>query len=104
MQYPGHTQPINTPSTRTPSPRSTHKHQFTYFPGAQVYFDNETGAWFWPQGGNWKTGASLPGSVVVSPADAVPVQLDTDIPYEHHDVVTRFYPVQPKGTRTAIGH
>lgn len=101
--YVARTQPISTPTTRGASPRSTRKHEFTYFPSAQVYFDTETGAWFWPQGSGWKTGPSLPGAVRVSTADGVPVQLDTDIPYEHHDVVTRFYPAQPKGTRTAIG-
>ena len=68
------------------------KHQYVYYPSAEVYYAPDTRMWFWLGGGGWQAGISLPvalqGYVRVG---GVNIALDVDRPYLQNDYVVRHY-------------
>ena len=67
------------------------KHQYRYWPRAQVYFDAGRGMYFYYSGGSWQAGARLPGGISVS-GSYVNLDMDTSKPYKWHKDVIKSYP------------
>jgi hypothetical protein len=68
------------------------KHQYVYYPSAEVYYEPASSMWFWLGGNGWQAGVSLPlalqGYVSVG---GVNISLDVDRPYlQNEDVVRRY--------------
>lgn len=68
------------------------KHQYVYYPSAEVYYEPASQMWFWLGGNGWQAGVSLPialqGYVRVG---GVNIALDVDRPYLRNDYVVRHY-------------
>lgn len=68
------------------------KHQYVYYPSAEVYYAPATRMWFWLGGNGWQVGASLPGALQgYVQAGGVNISLDVDRPYLQNDYVVRRY-------------
>ncbi|MCB2228511.1 MAG: hypothetical protein KQH53_17655 [Desulfarculaceae bacterium] len=67
------------------------KHQYRYYPGAQVYFDSGRGLYFWLSGGGWQVGAKLPGGISIG-GSYVNLDMETAKPYQWHTQVLLRYP------------
>lgn len=73
------------------------KHRYRYYPGAQVYYAENRGVYFYYRDGEWRVSASLPGNLRVGLGDSVTLEMDADKPYTYHrDVVRRYPPGQAK--------
>lgn len=72
------------------------KHHYTYYPEGEIYYAPESRVWFWLDGGNWRSGVSLPvdfqGYVRTG---GVSIELDADQPYVRHDYVIEHYGGRP---------
>ncbi|WP_266169379.1 hypothetical protein [Dyella subtropica] len=72
------------------------KHHYTYYPEGEVYYAPDTRVWFWLDGGNWRSGISLPmefqGYVRTG---GVSIDLDEDRPYVQHTYVIEHYGGRP---------
>jgi hypothetical protein len=72
------------------------KHHYTYYPEGEIYYAPESRVWFWLDGGNWRSGVSLPidfqGYVR---GGGVSIELDADRPYARHDYVIEHYGGHP---------
>ena len=68
------------------------KHQYVYYPSAEVYYEPASRMWFWLGGDGWQAGISLPialqGYVGVG---GVNIALDVDRPYLRNDYVVGRY-------------
>ncbi|TAN05772.1 MAG: hypothetical protein EPN38_10460 [Rhodanobacteraceae bacterium] len=68
------------------------KHQYVYYPSAEVYYEPASRMWFWLGGNGWQAGVSLPlalqGYVRVG---GVNISLDVDRPYLQNDYVVHRY-------------
>lgn len=68
------------------------KHQYVYYPSAEVYYAPASRMWFWLGGNGWQAGISLPvalqGYVSVG---GVNIALDVDRPYLRNDYVVQRY-------------
>ena len=68
------------------------KHQYVYYPSAEVYSAPASRTWFWLGGNGWQAGVSLPvalqGYVSVG---GVNIALDVDRPYLRNDYVVQRY-------------
>ena len=68
------------------------KHQYVYYPSAEVYYEPASRMWFWLGGDGWQAGINLPialqGYVGVG---GVNIALDIDRPYLRNDYVVRRY-------------
>jgi hypothetical protein len=67
------------------------KHQYIYYPQAEVYRDHERGVWFYYENGRWRIEASLPVPLRQFTVGGVTIGLDTDKPYERHDEIRTYY-------------
>lgn len=68
------------------------KHQYVYYPSAEVYYEPASRMWFWLGGDGWQAGVSLPlGLQGYVSAGGVNVALDVDRPYLQNDDVVRRY-------------
>jgi hypothetical protein len=73
------------------------KHSYRYYPYHGIYFEQQTGVYFYMADGRWHTSVSLPVSVRITVNDFVTIDMDSDRPYEYHnDVVKRYPPGQQK--------
>lgn len=68
------------------------KHQYVYYPSAEVYYEPASSMWFWLGGNGWQAGVNLPLALqgYVS-AGGVNISLDADRPYLQNDYVVRRY-------------
>lgn len=68
------------------------KHQYVYYPSAEVYYEPASSMWFWLGGNGWQAGVNLPGALqgYVS-AGGVNIALDVDRPYLRNDYVVQRY-------------
>lgn len=68
------------------------KHQYVYYPSAEVYYSPVSRMWFWMGGNGWQAGVDLPLALqgYVS-AGGVNISLDVDRPYLQNDDVVRRY-------------
>jgi hypothetical protein len=67
------------------------QHAYTYYPDYGFYYAPETQMWFWLEGSNWRIGASLPLDYRPYATGGISIELDTERPYEEHDVVVKQY-------------
>jgi hypothetical protein len=68
-------------------------HDYYYYPGSQVYFRPADRVWFYRANGAWRIGDELPAHVRVDFNRSVPLTIENDRPYVHHDKVIAHYPV-----------
>jgi hypothetical protein len=96
--YKGEKQPkvgAATPGSTVPAPAHDRaKHQYRYYPGAEVYFDPGRQVFFYLDGPNWRMGASLPGSLRVNLAHFVHIEMDHEKPYLEFEKHKTKYPKQ----------
>lgn len=69
-----------------------HAHDFVYYPRSGIYYAPLQDRWFWRERGDWQQGRKLPVEYADALRDGVRVTLDTDRPWERHEVVRRQYP------------
>ena len=65
-------------------------YSYVYYPDAEVYYEPHRQVYYWPEGGQWRSGARAPRSVVLR--SHVTVNLNSPEPYRHHDEVRARYP------------
>ena len=72
--------------------KTTTKHHYVYYGDHQIYFAPETKTYYWQNDGEWTSGTELPlASRTYVTAGGVPIELDTDQPYERNDWVIKHY-------------
>lgn len=81
-------------------PNYGRKHQFYYYPNAQVYRDCESNRWHWVKNNSWNVSVDLPKTIVLDVDGPVAIEIDADEPSGHHAIVSREHP--GKGNR--FGH
>lgn len=69
----------------------TKQHHYVYYPRHEVYYAPSSQLWFWLDGGRWRTGADLPGRIVVAGLPAMSIFLGTERPYEMNAYVVERY-------------
>lgn len=70
----------------------TTKRHYVYYGDHQIYFAPETKVYYWQADGRWQSGAALPSeSVEYVKTGGVPIDLDTDHPYERNEWVLKHY-------------
>jgi len=57
------------------------KHNYNYYPKANVYYDTSRKMYFYIEGDNWKASVSLPSTLKVQLGNHVSVEMETDKPY-----------------------
>jgi len=68
------------------------KHQYVYYPSAEVYYAPTSRMWFWLGGDGWQAGVSLPLALQgYVQAGGVNISLDVDRPYLRNDYVVQRY-------------
>lgn len=67
-------------------------HAYYYYPGCDVYYRPADRVWFYLDGGAWRIGARLPGSIRVDFDHAVSLNIESDRPYIYHERVVTYYP------------
>lgn len=68
------------------------KHQYVYYPSAEVYYAPTSRMWFWLGGNGWQAGVSLPLALQgYVQAGGVNISLDVDRPYLQNEYVVRRY-------------
>jgi hypothetical protein len=72
-------------------------YDYYYYPDEEVYFYPATGVYFWFGGGGWRSGRSLPSTIVLH--DRVSVNLNTRRPYEQHNDIRTRYPAHRAAPR-----
>ena len=80
------------PPPHAPAHGYSAKHNYHYYPTAQVYFDVSRSCYFYLQEGSWKMSVSLPVNVRVRLGDHVNIEMDTDRPYTQFEVHKKKYP------------
>ena len=74
------------------------KHQYRYYPGQKVYYDDSRGVYFYYHDGEWDISANLPVDININLGDYVTLDMDTDRPYIYHsDVEARYSGKKTKG-------
>ena len=73
------------------------RYMYRYYPRSRVYYDPGRKMWFWPAGGKWRSGPSLPGSLRLDISGMVRLGMDVDRPYTWQSQVGKFFP--PPGVR-----
>ena len=72
--------------------KTTTKHHYVYYGDHQIYFAPETKTYYWQNDGKWTSGAELPlASRTYVTAGGVPIELDTEQPYERNEWVVKHY-------------
>jgi hypothetical protein len=77
--------------------------QYHYYPDSTCYYAPDRGLYFWIDGEDWKVGATLPDSIVISSEEHVTIALTTDTPWEQHDRVVSAHPGKTKAKASARG-
>lgn len=75
----------------SPPPGQAKKYHYRYYPNQNVYFDPGRGLWFWLEGQEWRTGASLPAWLRVG-SGFVTLTMGVDQPFRYHPQVVAAYP------------
>ena len=78
------------------------KHSYVYFGDHEIYFRPETRTYFWRNDSGWHSGSELPAESRGFVAQGgLTVELDTERPYERHEiVVARYAKAHPKSDAT----
>ncbi|MFC1533201.1 hypothetical protein ACFL7M_07550 [Thermodesulfobacteriota bacterium] len=73
------------------------KHKYQYYPKSRVYYEKESGVYFYYKDGKWRVSVSLPSHIRIDIKDYVTLEMDTDKPYKYdHEVIKRYPPGQLK--------
>jgi hypothetical protein len=68
------------------------KHQYVYYPSAEVYYEPASSMWFWLGGDGWQAGVNLPLPLHnYVRTGGINIALDVDRPYLRNDDVVRRY-------------
>jgi hypothetical protein len=68
------------------------KHRYVYYPDSEVYYAPDTRMWFWLDGGDWRSGVSLPlGLQAYVRVGGVDIELGTAQPWVEHTYVVDHY-------------
>jgi len=68
------------------------KHQYRYYPSAEIYYDPVRASYFYFEGGSWRMSVSLPRGLRVTLGEYVEIEMDSDKPYERHVEHREKYP------------
>ncbi|KPJ87464.1 MAG: hypothetical protein AMJ53_18100 [Gammaproteobacteria bacterium SG8_11] len=74
----------NAPPDHAPAHGYRKKHQYRYYPSAEVYFEPARSLYFYLSDSQWKVTASLPNSLKIQLGSAVSIEMDSDKPYTKH--------------------
>jgi hypothetical protein len=94
--------PAHGPPPWAPAHGFRRKHEYYYYPGADVYFRPADRVWFYLEGRDWRFGASLPTSIRVDFAHSVPLAMDSDQPFKFHQDVRSHYPADYFVTKVKV--
>lgn len=92
IQIGGKPKPKGGPPSHAPAHGYRAKHNYHYYPSAQVYFDLSREVYFYLEGGAWKMSISLPDYLNVKIGDYVSIDMDTDKPYTRYAEHKKKYP------------
>lgn len=71
---------------------TTTKHKYVYYGDHDIYYSPDTHTYYWMANNKWQSGPALPPESVGYVRDGgVPIELDTDRPYERNDYVIAHY-------------
>jgi len=71
---------------------TTTTHRYVYYGDHDIYFSPDTKTYFWRSEGRWHSGDALPVDMMpYVRTGGVPIELDTDRPYERNDYVITHY-------------
>ena len=84
--------------------RAKERYRYYYYPASGVYFNVNTGSYFYLNGGSWQVGMSLPSAVIVDSGNYVTLDLDTDRPYLFYDEHRFKYKAPGRGNGRGHGH
>lgn len=65
---------------------------YYFYPGANVYYRPADRTWFYLEGREWRVGVNLPTSLRIDFTKSVPLEMETDRPFEFHASVAERYP------------
>ncbi|WP_455210593.1 hypothetical protein [Kaarinaea lacus] len=82
----------NTPPDHAPAHGYRKKHQYRYYPSAEVYFDPARSLYFYLSSSQWKVTATLPDPFKIRLGSAVSIEMDSDKPYTKHAEHKAKYP------------
>jgi len=68
------------------------KYTYRYYPSAQAYYDVDSKAYFYLEGGNWRVSVSLPISLKLQLGDYVTIEMGSDKPYTRFEEHKRKHP------------
>ena len=85
-------QSTNAPPEHAPAHGYRKKHQYRYYPSAEVYFDPARSLYFYLSSSQWKVTASLPDTFKIQLGSAVSIEMDSDKPYTKHTEHKAKYP------------
>lgn len=79
------------------------EHDYSYYPGSSVYFDNTDKVWHFFVGNQWITDKVLPVLFEINDNEIVKLVFNTDKPYIYHDDVLKKYPI-PNAVPKIVQH
>ena len=80
------------PPAHAPAHGYRKKHTYKYYPHSKVYHSKEQDVYFWYKDGKWEFGVNLPGDISVNAKSFVELELESDKPYLHHEIVEKEHP------------
>jgi hypothetical protein len=84
--------PMGGPPPHAPAHGYRAKHNYHYYPSAQVYFDISRRVYFYLDGDNWKMTVSLPTRFRIKLGEHVAIEMDSDKPYTQFEKHKKKYP------------
>ncbi|MCZ6836148.1 MAG: hypothetical protein O7G85_10275 [Planctomycetota bacterium] len=85
--------PSEAPQGKPPAHAKAHglRRQWNYFyyPSHEVYYAPVRELYFWIEGDGWAVGVELPDRYILLVEDGVYLELDTDRPDDHHEMVKK---------------
>ena len=85
-------QTSDAPPDHAPAHGYRKKHQYRYYPSAEVYFDPARSLYFYLSSSQWKVTATLPDSFKIRLGSAVSIEMESDKPYTKHAEHKAKYP------------
>ena len=84
------------PPAHAPAHGYRAKHNYRYYPGAEIYFDINRNLYFYLQDNKWLSAPTPPALPGLNLKDFVILDLDTDQPFTRHDRHLQLYPPKIK--------
>ncbi|MFT3869546.1 MAG: hypothetical protein QM715_13915 [Nibricoccus sp.] len=88
---------IDAPQPKGPPPwapaHGFHRnHTYYFYPACDVYYRPDDHMWFFLEGGAWTATVRLPDRLEIDFSRSVPLTMETDKPYVHHEAIVAHYP------------